>query len=368
MKIGILGTRGIPNHYGGFEQFAEFFATYAAGQGHEVYVYNSHSHPYKETEFKSVKIIHCYDPENKIGTVGQFIYDLNCILDARKRNFDIILQLGYTSSSVWYSLHPKNAIVITNMDGLEWKRTKYSKKVQKALQVAERLAIKKSDFLIADSIGIQKYIQEKYQKESTYIAYGAHNFDTPNPEILKEFQVEKENFNMIMARFEPENNLDMVLEGVTLSKNKTLILVIGNHNTKYGTYLKNKYEAYSNIRFLGAVYNLDHLNNLRYYSNIYFHGHTVGGTNPSLLEAMASKALIAAHNNDFNKGVLDENAFYFSKAEEVKKILNTIKKSDNLQFVENNYVAIASTFNWEKINEQYLQLFKQCLEGSSRRK
>jgi glycosyltransferase involved in cell wall biosynthesis len=83
---------------------------------------------------------------------------------------------------------------------------------------------------------------------------------------------------------------------------------------------------------------------------------------------MASKALIAAHNNDFNKGVLDENAYYFSTAEEVKKILNTIKKSDNLQFVENNYAAIASTFNWKKINEQYLQLFKQCLEGTSRRK
>ena len=83
---------------------------------------------------------------------------------------------------------------------------------------------------------------------------------------------------------------------------------------------------------------------------------------------MASKALIAAHNNDFNKGVLKDNACYFSNAEEVKKILNTVKKIDNLQFVENNYAAIASTFNWEKINEQYLQLFKQCLEGSSRRK
>lgn len=368
MKIGILGTRGIPNHYGGFEQFAEFFATYAADQGHDVSVYNSCNHPYKEKKFKSVHIIHCYDPEKKIGTVGQFMYDLNCILDARKRNFDIILQLGYTSSSIWYSLHPKKAIVITNMDGLEWKRTKYSKKVQKVLQIAERLAIKKSDYLIADSIGIQKYINEKYQKESTYIAYGAYNFDNPNGEILKQYNVEKENFNMIMARFEPENNIEMVLDGVALSEKKMPILVIGNHNTKYGIYLKNKFEAFSHIRFCGAIYNLDHLNNLRYYSNIYFHGHTVGGTNPSLLEAMASKALIASHNNLFNKGILNENAFYFSTPDEVKKILNTVKKSDNLQFVENNYLEIATSFKWEQINEQYLQFFKQCLERNSRRK
>ena len=364
MKIGILGTRGIPNHYGGFEQFAEFFATYAASCGHEVSVYNSHTHPYKEKNFKGVQIVHCYDPEIKIGTAGQFFYDLNCILDARKRDFDIILQLGYTSSSVWFSLHPKSAIVITNMDGLEWKRTKYSKKVQKALQIAERLAVKKSDFLIADSIGIQKYLKEKYNSESTYIAYGAHNFDNPNPEILKEYQVESENFNMIMARFEPENNLQMVLDGVVKSNDSTPILVVGNHNTKYGEYLKNRYQNSTSIRFMGAIYNLEHLNNLRYFSKLYFHGHSVGGTNPSLLEAMASKALIIAHNNDFNKGIIKQNGYYFANAEEVKNLLLTIKKNDNLQFIQNNFEAIVNEFNWDKINGEYLNLFEQCMAKS----
>lgn len=367
MKIGILGTRGIPNYYGGFEQFAEYFAVYATQKGHEVYVYNSHNHPFKENNYKDVHLIHCYDAEQKIGTAGQFIYDFNCIRDARKRDFDIILQLGYTSSSVWFSLHPKKAIVFTNMDGLEWKRSKYSKKVQKALQIAERLAVNKSDFLIADSIGIQRYIKEKYNKESSYIAYGAHNFNSPNEVVLTKYQVEKENYNMIMARFEPENNLDMVLEGVSLANNKTPILVIGNHNTKHGNYLKNKFKNYSNIRFIGALYAIDDLNNLRYFSNLYFHGHTVGGTNPSLLEAMASNALIAAHNNDFNKGVLANNAFYFSSSEEVKIIVETIKKNDNLQFTQNNFEAIAKSFNWEKINEEYLQLFKQCLDKNFKR-
>ena len=204
-------------------------------------------------------------------------------------------------------------------------------------------------------------LREKYQKESTYIAYGAHNFDTPNPEILKEYQVEKENYNMIMARFEPENNLDMVLEGIALNKkDQTPILVIGNHDTKYGNYLKVKFKDYQNIKFMGGIYNLEHLNNLRYYSKFYFHGHSVGGTNPSLLEAMASKALVFAHNNDFNKGVLKENAYYFSSPEEVKKLLQTIKKNDNLQFIENNFEAIIKDFNWNKINGQYLQLFEEC--------
>jgi glycosyltransferase involved in cell wall biosynthesis len=368
MRIAILGTRGVPNYYGGFEQFAEFFSVSLVKQGHEVYCYNSHNHPFQDKSFHGVNIIHQYDPEYKLGTFGQFIYDFNCIVDSRKRDFDIILQLGYTSNSVWCFLLPKKSIIITNMDGLEWKRTKYSKPVQQFLKFAERLAAKSSDFLISDSLGIQKFLKNKYQKESTYIAYGAYPFTNPNEAVLKEYNVEKEQYNMIMARFEPENNLDMVLEGVAMHEDKTTILVIGKHETKYGEYLKNKFKAHTNIRFIGGLYNLEHLNNLRYYSNLYFHGHSVGGTNPSLLEAMASKAFVIAHNNDFNKGILKENSYYFSSPKEVKNILNTIKKNDNLQLVQNNFDAIVNEFNWEKINGEYLQLFEACFSKSDKRK
>lgn len=358
MRIAILGTRGVPNHYGGFEQFAEFFSVYLAQKGHEVFVYNSHNHPYQEKTFKGVNILHQYDPEFKIGTAGQFIYDLNCILDSRKRNFDIILQLGYTSSSVWYFLMPKKPLLITNMDGLEWKRTKYSKLVQKVLLFAEKLAVKSSDYLVADSLGIQKYLFEKYGKESTYIAYGANTFDHPNESLIANYSVEKYNFNMILARLEPENNIETILDGIVLSNDATPMLVIGNHNTKFGNYLKEKFRSHANIRFIGAVYNLEHLDNLRYYSNLYFHGHSVGGTNPSLLEAMASKALIIAHDNDFNKAILKENAYYFSDSEDVKKLTLQVKKSDNLHIIQNNHTAIAAEFNWDKINGEYLQLFQ----------
>ena len=368
MKIAILGTRGVPNYYGGFEQFAEFFSVYLVEKGHEVYVYNSHNHPFQEKTFHGVNILHKNDPEHKLGTFGQFIYDYNCIIDSRKRDFDIILQLGYTSNSVWFFLLPKKSIIITNMDGLEWKRTKYSKPVQQFLKFAERLAAISSDYLVSDSLGIQKFLLERYKKESTYIAYGAHPFSNPNEEIIQKYNVSKGNYNMIMARFEPENNLDMVLEGVTLNEDKTPILVIGKHETKYGEYLKNKFKNNKNILFLGGIYNLEHLDNLRYFSNLYFHGHSVGGTNPSLLEAMASKALIVAHNNDFNKGILQENGYYFSNPEEVKNILNKIKKNDNLQMVQNNYEAIVNQFNWNKINGEYLQLFEQCFSRNKARK
>ena len=166
MKIAILGTRGIPNYYGGFEQFAEFFSVYLAEKGHDVFCYNSHNHKYQESTFKGVNIIHKNDPEHKMGTVGQFIYDYNCIMDSRKRDFDIILQLGYTSNSIWWFLLPKKPIIITNMDGIEWKRSKYSKPVQQFLRFAERLAAKSSDHLISDSLGIQSFLEKRYNKKS----------------------------------------------------------------------------------------------------------------------------------------------------------------------------------------------------------
>ncbi|MDP9229398.1 MAG: DUF1972 domain-containing protein, partial [Bacteroidota bacterium] len=141
MKIGIIGTRGIPNQYGGFEQFTEYVAPALVNKGHQVYVYNSSLHHFKEKSWKGVKLISCYDPENTLGTLGQFIYDFNCIRDARNRDFDIILVLGYSSSSVWSFLFPGKSIVVTNMDGLEWKRSKYSKLTQAFLKKAEKWAV-----------------------------------------------------------------------------------------------------------------------------------------------------------------------------------------------------------------------------------
>jgi len=355
LKIAIIGTRGIPNYHGGFEQFAENFSTYLAKKNHDVYVYNSHTHPFQKNIFRGVNIVHCNDPENRIGTAGQFIYDLNCILNSRKHQFDVILQLGYTSSSIWHWLLPKSPIIITNMDGLEWKRSKYSKPVQKFLKYAESLAVKSSNYLISDSIGIQNYIKETYDKNSKYIAYGANVFENPDENVLKQYKVKPYSFNMLIARLEPENNIETILEGVAKANSKLPFLVIGKHNVnEFGKYLQNRFESYKNIKFVGGIYDLVHLNNLRHYSNLYFHGHSVGGTNPSLLEAMASWTLIIANDNIFNKAILENDAFYFNTPEDVCYYLDNVSKNDNLKFIKNNRGKIISSYNWELINQAYL--------------
>lgn len=362
MKIAILGTRGIPNHYGGFEQFAEYLSVGLVKHGHDVTVYNSHTHPYQKNDFNGVKIKHIYDPENKIGTAGQFIYDLLCIKDTRKSNFDIILQLGYTSSSMFFDLHPKKSIIVTNMDGLEWKRTKYSSKVQKFLEWAESLAAKKSDYLISDSIGIQNYLKNKYHKDSIYIPYGSHIVEDYSKTILNSYNIKKYEFDMLIARLEPENSIEVILDGVSTSKVKRTFLVIGKHETKYGQYLKEKFNKYTNIIFIGAIYDINILNNLRNFSNLYFHGHTVGGTNPSLLEAMGSNALICANDNKFNSAILGTDAFYFQNSNDISKYLDSINKIEYFRLLDYNIEKIKTIYRWDIIIEQYESFLINCLK------
>jgi glycosyltransferase involved in cell wall biosynthesis len=360
MKIAILGTRGIPNNYGGFEQLAQHLSLGLREKGHEVYVYSSHRHSFKERTWRGINIIHKYDPEKKIGTMGQFIYDLNSIMHSRRHGFDVIINLGYTSSSVWMKLFPKKSLVITNMDGLEWKRSKYGRKVQRFLRYAEKLAVKYSDMLVADSIAIQKYLLERHGVHSHYIAYGADIFQHPDPGALKQFGLEPYSYDMLIARMEPENNIEMILEGVTASGTGRRFLVVGNYKNKFGSYLRTKFAGRENIVFTGPIYDAPTTNNLRYYSNLYFHGHSVGGTNPSLLEAMGCNCLISAHDNEFNRGVLGDDAYYFSSAQDISRYLRECNKQDsrNAVLLKNNLDKISGIYTWDRIVHEYEALMK----------
>ncbi len=357
LKIGILGTRGIPNRYGGFEECAERLAEGLVQKGHQVTVYNSDRHEYKADTWKGVTIVHCKDPEDRIGTAGQFIYDLNCINDARKRRFDIVLQLGYTSSSVWWWRWPRKAINIVNMDGLEWKRTKYSAKVQAFLKRAERWAALHGDTLISDSLGIQQHLLSTYGKQSAFIPYGANVYKHPDPSVLNTYELESETYHLLIARLEPENNVELVLQGYLNSGDERKLIIVGSTGNAFGKALQEKYGKEKGVNFFGAIYNADVINALRHYSHLYYHGHSVGGTNPSLLEAMGCGALIAAHDNIFNKAILGDHAFYFSSASDVSNIIRSChSKAEYQSWIEANREKIVTTYDWPKVIDAYEQV------------
>ena len=365
MKIAITGSRGIPNNYGGFEQCAENLAVLLVKAGHDVTVYNPDYHDYDNDFFNGVRIVKCKNPEKKIGTAGNFIYDYQCMQHAIKSQCDILLVLGYTTASVFFPFLKKGkSILVTNMDGLEWKRDKWNVVVKKLALWFESLGAKYSDYLVSDNREIRNYLLATYKKDSTFIPYGAEVFDEPEINIILNYNVEERAYDLIIARLEKENNIETILDGVVLAQSIIPILVIGNHQTQYGEKLKLKYQAHSQIRFLGGIYNFNHLNNLRYYSRFYFHGHSVGGTNPSLLEAMASSAFIIAHDNLFNRDVLGKEAYYFSDKNAVAHLLNDANQLEKSRdaFIISNIEKIRTDFNWQKIADQYEALFDQVIK------
>jgi glycosyltransferase involved in cell wall biosynthesis len=359
LKIGILGTRGIPNNYGGFEHIAEYLSKGLVEKGHDVTVYNSSKHPYDGKEWHGVRIVRCFDAEHRIGVAGQFIYDLNCLLHARKEKYDILLLLGYTSSSVWKWLYPKNTIVITNMDGLEWQRKKYSLPVRKFLKYAEKLAIRSCAYHIADSPVIKRLLDAKYGICCKYIAYGAAVCPAADENILKEYHVETREYFLLMARMEPENNIEMILDGFQLTDSSRKFIVIGNTHNRYGKHLVNKYKKDERIIFVGGIFNERKVQTLVSCCRLYFHGHSVGGTNPSLIDAMAARAPIAAHFNPFTQAVLKENARFFGTAEDVRSILNANRYLNSAN-IERSFLTIERYYRWKTIIQQYEDFFMDC--------
>jgi glycosyltransferase involved in cell wall biosynthesis len=361
MNVAILGSRGIPPQYGGFEELAEQLSVRLVQMGHEVTVYSPHHHPYKEKEYKGVRIIHKYDPEPRIGTSGQFLYDLSCVLDLHKRKFDVVLQLGYTSSAIWHRLFPKKAHVTTNMDGLEWKRSKYGKWVKKFLKWSEKTVAKHSHLMVADNPEIEKYLQSLYVGQTVYIPYGAEIPKEFDASILDTYNVAPREFHMILARFVPENNFEIILDGLTQSDCPFPTLIIGNHDTAYGKKLKQKYKDHR-LRFLDGIYEKEIINSLRHFARLYFHGHSVGGTNPSLLEAMGCQSLICAHSNPFNQSILGENGFYFLDANDVATTVDHLDpEKDYSGWGRKNTSAVRDIYNWRVIAEQYEIVLKQSI-------
>lgn len=360
MKIGILGCRGIPNHYGGFEQFATRLSIGLVRLGEDVWVYNSHNHPFRGRQWEGVNILRCFDPEYFMGQAGQYVYDLNCILDSRRRGFDIILQLGYTSSGVWFWLHPRKSCVVTNMDGMEWQRRKYCTMVRRLLRVTESLAVSGSHCLVADSEAILAYHKNTYQTTAQFIPYGADVFVSPDSSVPERFGLHPGNYFLAVARLQPDNHIEEIIRGVIGSGGRNQLVIVGDYKHPYGKQVFKKYSG--RVKFLGGLFDQNVLNNLRYFARLYFHGHSAGGTNPSLLEAMAASARIVAHDNPFNREVAQDGALYFRSSGDIETMaVKPFSDSEWEARIAENLKRIAGAYNPDTVVAIYRMLFEELL-------
>lgn len=359
LKVGILGCRGIPNRYGGYEQFAQYLSEGLVARGHRVWVYQSSLHPYGGEAWHGVRLIRQPDPEGRLGSFGQFIYDFNCLRDAGARGFDILLQLGYTSSAILFPFWPSGPLNIVHMDGLEWKRTKYSAPARIFLRRMEALAARKGEVLIADSTVIRTYLLEGFGREAEYIPYGAPTAPVWKKSLLGQFGVKAGHYYLAIARMTPENNLVPVIEGVLEGGGGLPILVVGDTGARHGRYLVRRFRGNGRVVFTGSIFEFEALNSLRHFTRLYFHGHSVGGTNPSLLEAMACGAPICAHDNAFNRSVLEGHAFYFKDRDDICHALaeRERRQASLAAWAGQNLAKIRMEYDWEKVIDSYEALF-----------
>lgn len=357
MKLAILGTRGIPAQYGGFETFAEELSTRLVKHGIEVTVFCEAGGNVLPEDYMGVKPR--YVSVLNLGPLTTIIFDLVCLWRARK-GFDVVYMLGYGASLFCFLPRICGSKVWINMDGVEWARSKWTWPARIWLKIMEAVAMWTPSRVIADAEAILQHLEKRYRHlpPSSVIPYGAKVIDLPpSVSILDEWCLQSKSYLLVVCRLEPENHLVEILVGYHASAAILPLIIVGNHlaGTEYVKSLVGY--ASKNIRFVGTVYDQDKLLALRYHSYAYIHGHSVGGTNPSLLEAMGCGNRIIAHDNQFNREVAGESSVYFSDANSLSAILSNLK-----DLAANGRAAqqiILERYTWEKVVAKYLKLLAQ---------
>lgn len=357
LKIAILGSRGIPANYGGFETFADQLSTRMVELGVDVTVYcEGKSGP---DQYKGVKLE--YVPAPDLGPLTTILFDLRCLWHARKR-FDVVYMLGYGASVFCFIPRLWGTEVWINMDGIEWKRSKWSRIAKMWFKIMEKLAMLTPNRILVDAREVIEHLKRRHSNIPPYnvIPYGAPLCENrADPSVLHEWKLEEKKYFLVVCRLEPENQVLEIMEGFLRSDTVYPLVIVGENSNEIPYARKLMQAANYRVKFVGTVYEREKLTALRYYSSAYFHGHSVGGTNPSLLEAMGCGNMIVAHDNLFNKEVAGDFAFFFDTGKEIPDIIGKIEQLTESEREKLSRIArrtIANRYSWEMIVESYLSL------------
>ena len=386
-SVYIIGSKGIPAKYGGFETFVEKLTEYQKDSNIQYYVAcmreNSAKSGITDDQFEHNGAI-CFNIDvPNIGPARAIAYDIaavNKAIELAKKNKDeapifyiLACRIGPFISGLKKKIRAIGGRLLVNPDGHEWLRAKWSLPVRKYWKFSEKLMVKHADLLVCDSKNIEKYIQEdykQYQPKTTYIAYGT---DT-SPSSLKaddaivrkwyqEKGVSENGYYLVVGRFVPENNYEaMIREFIKSTSKKDFVLITNVEQNKFYDQLLQEtgFDKDPRIKFVGTVYDQELLKYIRENAFAYFHGHEVGGTNPSLLEALESTKLNLLLDVGFNREVGEDGALYWKK-DQLASVIDQAEQLD-VQAIENlnqkSSKRISEAFTWEKIVTDYEKVFK----------
>ncbi|UNK44966.1 DUF1972 domain-containing protein [Arthrobacter sulfonylureivorans] len=314
LRIALLGTRGVPARYGGFETCVDEVGRRLAARGHEVVVYcrTTTGADATQREYAGMRLVHL--PALRRRSLETLSHSGLSAVHLAAHRVDAAVVFNAANAPWLPLLRAARIPVATHVDGLEWKRGKWGPAGRKYYRLAESMAVRWSDALIADAAGIQDYYTEQFGAASRLITYGAPIIGSGPQERLAELGLEAGRYHLVVARFEPENHVHLIVEGYTASEAQLPLVVVGGspYGDEYTRRVRDR--ADERVRFLGGVWDQELLDQLYANALIYWHGHSVGGTNPSLLRAIGAAAPTNAFDVNFNREVLAEAGSYFSTA------------------------------------------------------
>lgn len=358
MKVSIVGTVGVPANYGGFETLVEQLVRHNHSEDLQYAVYcSSRSYNDERWVYHGAKTEYIGLNANGIQSIP---YDIVSLIKASRRS-DVILILGVSGCSFLplFRLFSKKKLII-NIDGLEHRRDKWNKWIRRFLKFSEKQAVKYGDIIVTDNKGITDYVKSEYGKDSELIAYGGDHVltdvDTSFEEkVLMDYGLKRKAYSLAICRIEPENNVHTILEAFEKARKK--LVFIGNwQKSEYGKSLAEKYKDSEYIWITPAIYDLNILNVIRNNCSIYLHGHSAGGTNPSLVEAMFFKVPILAFDCIYNRESTEGKASYFKSADDLIQKL-TASEVDLTRNAENMYEIADRRYRWETIARLYENLY-----------
>jgi len=362
-RLAILGSRGIPARYGGFEVAAESIATGLVHRGWSVTVFCPHNHHYRATSYEGVNLRRVWHPP---GALGSLTYDALGLWLAARGRFDAILMFGYGAGPLFLIPRFFGVPILANTDGLEWQRSKWSLPAKLYFRIAECLVSKLANRLISDAPGIQRYYRDKYRVESECIAYGA---DIPGHTAtnMGDLDLQAREYYLVVMRLEPENSILDIVRGYLASRAARPLVIVGLPTPYFDREVRPLLNGQDRVRLLGPIYDRGRLSALRQNAFVYLHGHSVGGTNPSLLEAMACGNFVVARDVEFNRDVLGAHGRYFTSADDLATTLNELEgaNASGLREVgEHCQRIIARSYRWDQIVEAYASAIRGAVRRS----
>lgn len=360
-SLRILGIRGIPAQHGGFETFAECLALYLNARGWDITVYCQTKGEGKDFDdhYQGIRRHNIYI--NQDGPFGTVVFDWRAVCHAAKFS-DLVLTLGYNTAIFGIVFRLSGIVHLINMDGIEWHRKKWTPLQKTWLYVNERCACWFGNHLIADHPEIKAHHASNISPDKiTMIPYGANFLLDADADaaLLAPYDLTANQYAIVIARAEPENSILEIVEAFSRKPRGISLVVLGQYEPGKNAYHKKVMAAASDeVKFVGAIYGKPVINSLRYHARLYIHGHTVGGTNPSLVEALGASLPVLAHGNKFNRWVTGTGANFFKSADECAQQLDLILDDERAlsKMKAQSIKRFNGEYGWPNILAQYESL------------